>query len=963
MKKRILAGVIALTAGAFCLPSSLTAQGRGTLAGVVTDGTTGDPIPGVTVLVISSAQTGVGAATDPDGKFLINGIVPGTYDIAVSALTYQGDTLRGVRVEEGKQADVKVALFEDQAGVEDKGVVKLGRRSNKTTEGALNLRRDALQVTEVTSAQEITASGASNAGDAVQRQTGVTIVGGKNVVVRGVPERYSSTQLNGVNLPSPEPEKKTVPFDLFPAGMIDNITTIKTFTPDNPGDFAGALVKIETKDFPKHFIFNLGVGGGMNSETQGADGLDYAGGGTDWLGLDDGTRAMPEGTDPGRRFTAADQAALLGRFDNSVWRPETGSLPINNSFNLTLGNSFGSSTPVGVLFSASYSANSSFKEGVERQPLLALDGNGAHELRYDYLTRESERSVLWGSLLNLSVGLGDESTIGFKGVMNHSADDEALLVTGDYNSSTTGQIRRTQLRFTERTIAGAQILGEHRTDLISRDSKIEWRAAISQADRSEPDNRQTAYLRDNENEPYRYSASFGSGNGRFYSDLQDIETNIGFDWTAPLYFGDDLQTDTRLKFGSTARLRSREFTARRFLFGPGDMFDADVLAEDPESLFTPENVANGFISFDDATLGNDKYNADERIVAGYVMVETPVTDRFRFIGGARVEWWDMELVPFNLITNAAQTNLTAEQSVVDILPSVNLIYNLAKDMNLRGAFSQTLARPEFRELAPFRFDDYKLSTFGNPGLERTRIMNYDLRWEWYTRPGELLSISGFYKNFTNPIEQFYLLGGSDIQVEPVNASGANTFGVELEARKGLDQIADFLANFSFGLNLTLVKSTVTFDEDDPVTIYNGFGLSETPVSALTNLERPLQGQSPYVINSLIGYNNSDWGTDATLLFNVFGERLAVVGTNNYPDIYEQPQPTLDFTLQQKLPAGLKLSLKAKNILDTETRFTQEFTGENAEVIETERYFSGRSLSVGISFSLDQFRIQQATTTE
>ncbi|MCB0710958.1 MAG: TonB-dependent receptor [Ignavibacteriae bacterium] len=961
MKKRILIPAIALLFGVLALPSLLSAQERGSLSGVVTDGETGEPIPGVTVLVIS--QKGAGAATDAEGKFLINGVLPGVHDISLTYLTYKGDTLRGVEIEAGKQAAVNASLYENENGVEGREIVKKGTRSNKSEEGALNLRKNALQVTEVTSAEEITASGASNAGDAVQRQTGVSIVGGKNIVVRGTPERYSSTQLNGINLPSPEPEKKTVPFDLFPAGMIDNITTIKTFTPDNPGDFAGALVKIKTKDFPKHFIFNAGIGGGMNSQVQGADGLDYAGGASDWIGIDDGTRALPSGTEPGRRFSSTEQAALLGRFDNTVWRPETASLPMNSSFNLTLGNSFGSSTPIGLLLSTSYASNYSFKDGLERQPLLALSGDGSHELRYDYTVREAEQSVLWGGLVNLSVGLSETSTVGFKGVLNHSADDEALLVTGDFNSSTTGQVRRTQMRFTERTIAGAQLLGEHQTNLLSRDSKVEWRAALSLASRSEPDNRQTAYLRNDENDAYRYNGNFGSGNGRFFSDLQDVESNVGFDWTAPLYFGEDLESDTRLKFGSTARFRNREFTARRFLFGPGTTFDADVLALDPEELFTPENVAAGFISFDDNTLGNDKYNADERIVAGYAMVEAPLADKLRFIGGARVEWWTMELTPFNLLTNQSLTALTADQSVVDILPSANLIYNVAKDMNLRGSFSQTLARPEFRELAPFRFDDYKQSTFGNPGLERTRIMNYDLRWEWYTRPGELLSVSGFYKNFTNPIEQFYLLGGSDIQVEPVNASGANTFGVEVEARKGLDEVADFLTNFSFGLNFTIVKSTVTFDENSPVTIYNGFGLAETPVSALTNLERPLQGQSPYTINSLIGYSNSTLGTDATLLFNVFGERLAIVGTNNYPDVYEQPQPTLDFTLQQKLPAGLKLSLKAKNILDTETRFTQEFVGKNSEVIETERYFSGRSLSLGISFSLDQLRIQNATRTE
>lgn len=956
MKNRIVGIAVALCAVAIFLPDALHAQGQGTIAGTIVDGSDSAPIYGASVAVLG---TRLGAISREDGSFTINRIPAGTYSIVVFSLGYKRDTVSGLVVSPGGRVEHNFNLKEDVQG--DGETVRItGTRSNKTAEGALNQMRDALQVSEVMSASEISAAGASNAGDAVKRQTGTSVVGGKSIVVRGLGERYNSTQLNGVNLTSPEPEKKEVPFDLFPAGMIDNITTVKTFTPDNPGDFAGGLVKINTKDFPERYIFNIGFGTTVNSETQGADALDYKGGSTDWIGVDDGTRDLPGDITPGRRFGSETQAQLLSTFDNSVWRPENASLPLNQSFNITLGNKLGEKTPVGILASFSYNNSFSYREGIDRSPLLALTSENNHELRYDYDTREAEQSVLWGGLLNVSLGLGENSKIGIKGVLNHSADDQSTLVTGDYNSSTTGQIRRTQLRFIERTIAGAQLMGEHKTDLLAEESKIEWRAAISLADRSEPDNRQTAYLRDDENDLYRYNGNFGSGNGRYYSELDDVETSLGFDWTLPVYSGDNLETDTRIKFGSVARMRNRDFSARRFLFAPGSSADQTVLALDPEELFTPEYVANGFINFDDNTLPNDQYSADENIIAGYAMLEAPISDKLRFVGGARVEWWKMELTPYNQIINAPQTNLAVDESVLDVLPSVNLIYGATEAMNVRASFSQTLARPEFRELAPFRFDNYKLSTFGNPSLERTRILNYDLRWEWFPRSGELFAISAFYKNFTNPIEQFYLLGGSDIQVEPVNANGANTVGAEFELRKSLDQVADFLSNFSAGANLTLVHSSVTFKEDEPVTIFNGISLSPSPTTALTNLERPLQGQSPYVINMMVGYGNSDWGTDATVLFNVFGKRLSGVGTNGFPDIYEQPRPTLDFTLRQKLPAGLKLSIKGQNLLNTETSFIQEFTGENAEVIETERYYSGRSVSIGLSFSLDQLRLQNAT---
>ncbi|MCE2504002.1 MAG: TonB-dependent receptor [Chlorobi bacterium] len=957
MKKRILAGAVPLLMGVLFLPTLATAQERGTLTGVVSDAISGEPIPGVTVLVIG--QKGKGAATDVNGKYVVQGLVPGTYDISLSYLTYESDTIRGVVVKAGKEMRLDATLSESQEEVISDQVVLTRTRSKKSEAGALNQRQNALQVSEVMSAEGIATSGASDAGDAMKRQTGVTVQNGKYLNIRGIGERYNTTQLNGVNLPSPEPEKKVVPFDLFPAGMIDYITIVKTFTPDNPGDFAGGLVKIETKDFPKHFIFNLGVGTGLNPETQGADALDYAGGGTDWLGIDDGTRALPDDIEITNRFDPQEQADLLRRFDNKIWTPSDASLPINQSFNVTLGNSFGDKAPIGFLFSGSYSNNFNYREGIERYPLLSLNNEGNHDLRYDYLTRESEQSVLWGTLLNLSLGLGDNNLIGFKGMLNHSAEDETSLIEGDFSSSTSGELRRTQLRFVERTIAGAQLLGKHTTDILSDGSQLEWRVAFSQASRSEPDFRAATYLRESPDEPYRYDQNFASGNGRFFSDLTDLEMNSGFDWTIPLYSGDNLESNTRLKIGSVVRLRDREFKARRFYFQPG-INNPDVLALNPEELYTPEVVAQGIVQFVETTLANDQYNADERILAGYAMIEAPISDNLRFIGGARLEWWDVFLVPFDQNTGFEGSNIAVDKSEVDILPSVNLIYSLAEDMNLRGAFSQTLARPEFRELAPFRFDDYRQSTFGNPSLDRTRILNYDLRWEWFPRPGELVAVSAFYKNFTSPIEQFYLLGASDIQVEPVNANGANAVGAEIELRKSLDQIADALSDFSIGANITLVESNVTFKKDESVSIFQGIGITQAPSEILTNTERPLGGQSPYVVNLVLGYNNSGLGTDGTLLFNVFGKRLTDVGTNGYPDIYERPRPSLDFTLRQRLPAGLKLSLKAKNLLDSETRFTQEFVGKNAETIENERYFAGRSLSIGLSFSFDQLRIQQAT---
>lgn len=932
------------------------AQGTGTIAGQVTD-SEGAGIPGATVAVLGTTR---GGAADIDGHFRIPGVPAGPQRVAVHAIGYEPDTLEATEIGPGAEVRIEVQLATSAIDGEGDIVIVRGTASEKTTQGGLDMKRKARQLVEVTTAEEISASGASDAGDAVERQTGIT-TSDDRAIVRGLKPRYTSAQLNNISIPSPEPETKTLRLDLFPAGMIDNITTLKTFTPDNPGDFAGGLVKITTKDFPSRFILEVGVGSGFTTETQRADGLTYAGGRTDWLGFDDGTRGLPAEAAGIRPLpTNADEAALLRSFGDRPWQPETSSLPVDRSFSVTIGNRFGTEeNPVGILFSTSYSSGYDYRQGVDRHPESSVNTRGERNYFYDYDVRETTRSTLLGSLLNLSYRFGDRSMIGFKGLFNHTSDDEATLVTGRYNASTVGEVRRTQLRFVERSVASGQLTGEHTLDFPTEGSQLEWRGAYSIAERSEPDNRQTAYLRSSGEEAYRFNGNFGSGNGRFFSELDDTETSAGLDLTVPLYNGDAVTTDTRLKVGTLNRYRTRSFGARRFVFGlSGESSPSDARLQ-PEELFTPEAVERGAIDFEERTTTTDAYDADEVVAAGYGMIETIPLANLRMILGARVELWDLNLTPFNQYVNRADEQLAVDRSVVDLLPSLTLIYTLHEEMNLRAAFSQTLARPEFRELAPFRFDDYRLSTFGNPTLERTRIQNYDLRWEWYPRAGELLAVTAFYKNFVNPIETFFLVGGSDLQVEPVNADGASSIGAELEVRTSLEGVADLLENITIGGNFTWTDSQVRFEEGGFVTTYTGQSISQKPVAALTNLRRPMQGQSPYVINGFVSWDDSDLGTELTVLFNLFGERLSKIGTEGFPDVYEQPRSMLDMTIRQRLPAGLSLSLKGKNLLDADIYYTQEFLGEARGIVETERWITGRSVSLGLSFSLDRLRLQQA----
>jgi outer membrane receptor for ferrienterochelin and colicin len=936
--KRITIAVAGILA-AMLIPCMLRAQQTGTLSGTVLDAATGEPVIRATVVIIG---TRLGAYTNTSGAYVIRNVPVGTYSIKVTNIGYAAHEVTGITVEAGKTVGQDVSLTEQTIS---KDTVRVTARANRQSESsALVERKRSVTVSDAISAEQIARVPASDAGDAMKRVTGVSVVGGKYVVVRGLAERYSATQLNGVNLPSPEPEKKVVPFDIFPSSMISRLTTVKTFTPDNPGDFAGGLVKISTKDYPESFLFNASASTGFDTETQGADALAYAGGGTDYLGIDDGTRGLPAGVSPGRRTTTEEQASLLGRFRNNVFTPRTTSLPVNQSYNLSIGNQFDIGFPLGFLISGSYANSSTYRVTSESYPLLS-ETNGQHDLRYDYTTRRAERSTLWGGLFSLTVQPSPEHKLSIKAIYNHTSDDESRIAEGFYNQSTTGDIRSTRLRFLERSIASAQLEGEHKLEGFLN-SKVDWRAAISAANRYEPDNRSTTYFRWSDG-IYRFANNFGSNNGRFFSDLNDNESNVGLDWTIPFATWSDVQA--RLKLGGLVRSRSREFSARRFIYGT-ETSDPAALALAPEELFTPEKIRAGFITFNDETQKTDNYSAEESITAGYAMVDLPIAGPLRMIAGARFERWDLDLEPINLFTGLRDTALAAHRDVSDILPSVNFIYSIGDAMNVRASFSQTLARPEFRELAPFRFDDYRQSTYGNPSLERTKIMNYDLRWEWFPRAGEVVAVSTFYKSFTNPIEQFYLVGGSDVAVESANANTAVSYGAEFEVRRALDFVTEALSEFSVGANLTLVKSEVTFTEGELVKIFDGVSVNDYSSQTLTSTSRPLQGQSPYVINASIGYDNYDWGTSATLLYNIFGERLSIVGTNRIPDAYEQPRGSLDLTIAQRLPSGLQLKLTGRNLLNEDYLLHQEFA--NGEKVETERYSLGRSLTLGIAYSFD-----------
>ncbi len=921
---------------ALLLPLTLHAQ-TSTLTGRVIDATTGETLIGANVLVLGA---GKGSVTNLDGVYTIKDLSAGSIDLQVSYVSYTKKIIRAVTLVAGRVTTINVELEPESFEMAE---VVVEAEAVRNSEGALlALRKRAAAVSDAISEEQIRKAGDSDAADAVKRVTGVSVVGGKYTYVRGLGERYSNTQLNDVPIPSPEPEKKVVPFDLFPSNMIQNLITAKTFTPDQPGNFSGGSVRINTREFPSSFTMSAGLSTGFNTVAAAASLPTYAGGATDFLAMDDGTRRLPAGVPampPSSRPTNAQSAQLLSLFGND-WSTATRQAPPTMGANVSVGDQIElGSMPLGYLASLSYSAESSYREKQERYPTQEIDAQtGRASLKDDYMVRQGTSSVLWGALMNLAVRPSNLDKVSLKSMYNRSSDDETRLIDGySAQGSSSGFYRATRMQFVARTIFSSVLAGEHEMPSLLG-SRLEWRAAVATAERDEPDNRETVYALEQGSGRAFFPNNFGSGNGRFFSSLADRSYNGAFDWSVP--FAQLGEQKSRVKVGALVDVRTRSFDARRFLFSNVNAASQYLT---PSELFTPEQVAAGNIEFVDATSMNDAYDADENTMAGYAMVDMPLTSSLRLIAGARYEHTSTQVTSFDPFGVTAPADMNAELIDGNLLPAASLVFMVTPNMNLRAAFSRTIARPEFRELAPFRFDDYRTSTYGNAALVQTSILNYDARWEWYPQPGEIIAVSAFYKSFQNPIEKVLYPSANNNFVIPINASDANNVGLEFELRKNLGFLSDAIASLDLGANLTLVQSQIVFNRDDRFAVRAIPGLEYLSADGFANSQRPLEGQSPYVVNLSLSWAAST-GTSVMALYNIVGERIREVGTSGYDDTYELPRNQLDLTVSQKVMDALAVKVSMKNLLDEDHVFRM---GD----IDTQRYSIGRSFAVGLSYSL------------
>jgi hypothetical protein len=883
-----------------------------TVVGTVRDEQNAITLPGVTVTVVGSPTL---AVTDVDGRYSLR-LAPGIYELKVGMDGYQERTVKlTVAGERTLLVDVPIAM--NQFAEEVTVTASVIEAETSSAAAQLVERKNAQVITDNIGSQEMRANGDSDAASALQRVTGLSVVDNQYVFVRGLGERYSNTTLAGSVLPTTEPDKKVVPLDIFPASLIDSVQVSKSYSPDRSADFAGGLVQVVPTKVPSRPVLDTAFGLHWSDNATGEriplSPLD----GNDLWGYDGGARALPGGFPDGKVVRrgiytptvgySRDEITAFGRLLENRWLPANDEGQLGPQWNVAFGSRFGK---LGIIASATHQYRESYVR--ENRRFFRIADEGELEAVSDYVMDVGTQKAQLGIVGNAAWQFSPNHRIAFENFYTNSGRDEGRVFEGP-NTENNFYYKNYRVQFIQERLLANAVAGEHYVPALGN-SRVDYRVSYAQAARDEPDLRETLYQRPLVGGTLVLADESQSG-FRMFNELDDETLDVQLNWSL---FGSLAGRPTLYKFGPNYVHRTRDFASRRFRFIPTNARTID-LSRTPESLYASENIGVDF-RFNEETRPVDAYDADQTTLAGYGMVDMAVSGRARLVAGLRVEQFDLEVNtfdPFGLFIGTVQAKLDN----TDWFPGVNFVYSLRPDMNLRGGFSQTTNRPEFRELAAFEFTDVvgNRSVRGNPELQRSLIRNLDARWEMFSGDRSVLAASVFYKDFDDPIERV-IIAGAQPSATFQNAERASNFGIEIEAAR------EFGRYFYVSANYTFVDSEIT--------------LSEEARRVQTSLSRPLAGQSRNLFN-LVG-EFAAGGFQARALYNYFDDRISDVGANGAPDIVEAGRGSLDLVLLQRLGRfGVRVTLE--NLTDSEYLFTQ---GPE----EQRLYKLGRTATLGFAYS-------------
>mgnify|MGYP001827305070 CR=1 FL=1 len=867
--------------------------------------------------------------SDADGRFSAEAPA-GSRSISVLHSGFNTLTQDNIEVPEGGTATLDLQLT--PAGSEMAEFVVIAPYISGSLASVMAERRESEGVTDVLSAEQISRAGDSDAAGALKRVTGLTLVGGRYIYVRGLGERYSSVTLNDAMIPSPDPTRRVVPLDMFPTDVIEAVVVQKTASAYLPGEFGGGTVQLRTVSFPPELTTKLSLKLGYRADTTGEEGLDYAGGGTDWLGIDDGTRDVPESmadalgdgtflrpisfTNP--NGFKPEEIELLGEdlAAKSTYELLTQTIPPNFGLSGSFGNSFafGDSNRWGFMTAFRY--NNQWLKLEETRREFSAVGDGGLQLADEVDYFRTLNNIDLSLFANGGVDFGENHKIGVNAMLLRQTEDEISVSDGVEDSQV---LRRTRFQWIENELLSFQAVGSH--IFPWEDWTLDWQYTDATAVREEPNTRNSRRDDDDGDGIYLVSTRPDS-NSQTWADLEDKLTNWSVDSTLPLEFG---RHSLALRGGLGDLKRDRDATIRTFAFQ--GRIPSELRTLSYEELFTPPYIDPRILQLKESTRATDTYTASQRLESAFVNLDLTLADGdFRISAGLRQEDNFQQVITADL-SNPNAPPVVGEIDQKDRLPSAAITWSYSQNAQIRAAYAESVNRPDFREMSPAPYLDplLDLVTVGNPDLVTAGLKNYDLRWEYYFSPSESFSIAGFYKDFTNPIEKTFSSGGSARIITLQNALGAELTGVEVDYSQSLGWIEEYgwlnwLADFEWGpigpfqwdslyfaFNYAWIDSSVEID---------------TTLTTQTNPDRPLQGQSPWVVNFQIGYNNPDSPNEWTLLYNEFGERITQAGVQGQPDIYEQPFPLLDFIYKRRFAEDWRFTLKLKNLLDPKVEYTQ-----------------------------------------
>lgn len=928
----------------------VSAQQTG-IKGVISDKTSKETLVGATVVI---QGTTIGSTTDLDGNYSITSIAPGTYNLVVSYISYKTQIIEKVKVVKDVMLLQNVDLEGNSVALE--GVVISANRHTGTEISMLSAMKMSNVVVSGISSQQINRSQDRDASEVIRRVPGITIMDDRFVMVRGLNQRYNTVWLNNASTPSSEPDVRAFSFDVIPSSMLENILVFKSPAPELPADFSGAAIKIFTKNNADKNSFSVSYSSSFRPGATFNTFENYSMSKYDWLGFDDGSRALPSDF-PSHLNEIKDKTELqrLGNELDKVWSSTKGTAMPDQRFQAALTRRFlMGKVSVGNISSLNYSYSQDVDE-VFRADYQRYDTvKDASDTNYYFNDKRFKSTAKIGALSNWLFIFGNNQKIEFRNLYNHQGYSQVIERSGrdNYGGLT---IRSEELSFNSRNTYSGQLAGDH--NFRNDKTHFNWTAGYSYADRDQPDLKRlsSSLTEDPDNQNYGlYAINFSFAatpelSGRVYQHLKEHIYNANLNFDNTFAFG---SFKPEFKTGIYFEKKDRVFNSRNIGYAIANFshFNWELPYQPVDVIFADSNInSTTGLKIDETTNKSDSYTASNDLLASYMAFKLPFTSKLNLYTGLRFESNSQKMHSFSSDNASQEVNINIKEA--RFFPSANLSYNFNPKSLLRLSYGLTINRPEFREIAPFAFYDFEMKKLvrGNPDVVNASIHNYDFRYEYYPSPSESFVFGIFYKDFIKPIETIEINSGSGKDYTFQNALGAKNYGVELELRKSLESLGKkdnflrYFKNFMLVANASFIKSEIKID---------------TSKYFASEVKRPMQGQSPYIVNLGIYYQDNDKGLMISLLYNVIGKRIVVVGLDN-PDVYEMPRNVVDLMITKSIGEHFQIKGGIQDILNqkvVEKQFLQykNLAGETVKREQSTLEFNpGSIISLGVTVNFNK----------